>query len=585
MLKTIPLKGVIYLYKNKNTGKNLYVGQSYQFDKRIKDHIRMNRTRADIKLREIGEENIEILILHEKIFNEYADNKQNREAYQIWANQMEKEEIKNYDTYENGLNGTKGGQHDNQKDAFTEWSHKLSMEFFEIFIKAAKIYIQKENNILGACPRNYILMEMNNYKLGEELHKFRSNEYKTIWADEECVKLLNEVGYTKTSKDAGVVASDRWGKSRIDNKWEKIKLILEWIYKEYEHINLTQGSDNPDNFTNELLEGLNYKKISQIIFDIRSGNVVGNDNERKEFLKSLNYFETDYKFQDHKFIIGMKWYYENFNFSYPQQCIVIPNNTKLPKYMIDFNIGTFYANRTKSNTIPNEIKELIKKNKNKPRPSLKDHYKDNPDKYKEMCSKLEEAHSKVSPLSYKIRSWNEILKRKFEPLKITNYKLDKKNAKQFVVSCNHFTFSSIGNNKYFRASKYNTFYECYLEAKKHKILSFYSRKWYIKTFIKGAKLELENENFTPIETNKREKKTKISGQKFKIQFDITLQKFNHFYDLNKKIPSEKSKNIDEKKLGSWYSNNLHYYRHNINYNHKEEFEKLLTNINMPFIIM
>ena len=167
--------------------------------------------------------------------------------------------------------------------------------------------------------------------------------------------------------------------------------------------------------------------------------------------------------------------------------------------------STVKVNRTKNNTIPDEIKDLIEKNKNKPRPSLKDYYKDNPDKYKEMCSKLKEAHSKVSPLSYKIRSWNEILKRKFEPLKITNYKIDKNNAKQFYVSSTHFTFSSSGNNKYFRISKYNTFYECYLDAKNYKILYFYSRKWYIKTFIKRANLELVNEKFTPIETNKPNK--------------------------------------------------------------------------------
>ena len=77
----------------------------------------------------------------------------------------------------------------------------------------------------------------------------------------------------------------------------------------------------------------------------------------------------------------MKWYYENFNFSYPQQCIVIPNNTNLPKYMVDFKIGSFYVNRTKNNAIPDEIKELIEKNKNKPRPSLKDHYKDKLKRY------------------------------------------------------------------------------------------------------------------------------------------------------------------------------------------------------------
>ena len=175
MLEVVPLNGVIYLYRNKNTGVNLYVGQSYQFDKRTKDHFRMDRTSADVKLNEIGIENIEILILHEKIFNEFTDSKQNREAYQVWANQLEKKEIDKYDTYKKGLNGTKGGQHDNQKDAFIEWSHKLSILMFEKFINAAKIYNEKENSKLGACPRNYILTEMNYYKLGEELHKFRHN--------------------------------------------------------------------------------------------------------------------------------------------------------------------------------------------------------------------------------------------------------------------------------------------------------------------------------------------------------------------------------------------------------------------------
>ena len=76
-----------------------------------------------------------------------------------------------------------------------------------------------------------------------------------------------------------------------------------------------------------------------------------------------------------------------------------------------------------------------------------------------------------------------------------------------------------------------------------------------------------------------EKKIKISGQKFKIQFDITLQKFNHFYELTKKIPSETSKNIDEKKLGSWFRNNVHYYRNNETYNYKNEFQNLLTYLN------
>ena len=575
MLKIIPLKGTIYLYFHKNTKKNLYIGQSYQFERRHIDHFKYKKTNSDRELQKIGKENIETKILYEKIFNEYTDNEKNRKVYQEWANRLEIQEIKNYNTYENGLNGTRGGQHDINKEAFIEYQHKQCMIFFKKFIKASKIYNEKENNILGFCPRNYIVKQIDNYKLGEDLHKFRSNKYSTIWADEECVKLLNEVGYTKTSVEAGVIASERWGKSRIDNKLLKIKVILEWIFEKYEHINLKQGSDNSDDFPSELLEGLNYNKISQIIADIRSGNIIGNSIERQKFLKSLNYFETDDKFQDHKFILGMKWYYENFNFSYPQQCVTIPINTNLPKYMTDFNLGLFYVNRSKNNTIPDEIKELIEQNKHKPRPTTKDHYKNNPEKFEEMRLKVKEAHSKKSPLFYKIRSLEGLFKKKSEPLKITDYKINKYKNKQFLVSFAKFTFDSTGGNKYFTESKYNSFYECYLEAKKYKILCFYARKWYIKTFIKKLKLDYENENFIPVENDKKELNKKIPGQKFKFIFDKNLQKFNNYLELNKKIPSDHSKNTNEKKLGSWYRNQLHNYRHNTDYKYKVELEKLL----------
>lgn len=580
MLEIVPITGIIYLYRHKKTGENLYVGQSCQFERRNKDHFKHNLVNSDRQLQEIGEDNIETIIIDKKIFNEFTDSKKNREEYQKWANELEIEAIEFYDTYKNGLNGTTGGQHDNKREAFIEYQHKNTMIFFENFIKAAKIYNQKENNMLGSCPRNYIVEQMNNYKLGEDLHKFRCNEYTTIWADEECVKLLNEVGYTKTSADAGVIASERWGKSRIDNKWLKIKVILEWIFKKYDHINLKQGSDNPDDFPKELLKGLNYNKISNIIFDIRGKNVIGNSKERQEFLKSLNYFETDDEFQDHKFISGMKWYYENYNFSYPQQCITIPDNTNLPKYMNGFNLGSFYANRNKNNTIPDEIKELIEQNKHKPRPTTKDHYKNNPEKFEEMRSKVKEAHSKKSPLFYKIRSWEGILKQEYKPLKIIHYKLNKYNTRQFLISFAKFSIDSKDKNNYFTESKYNSFNECYLQAKKYKIMAFYARKWYITTFIKKLKLDYENEDFIPIENNKRDEKIKISGQKFKIQFDENLQKFNNYIDLYKKKPSEHSKNIDEKKLGSWYRNQLHAYRDNKKYKFKIEFKKLLEDVSV-----
>ena len=167
-MEVIPIHGIIYLYRDKNTKKNLYVGQSHQFKKRHKEHFRAKKTNSDRKLQEIGEENIETIILDEKIFNEFTDNKKNREEYQKWANELEIQEIEKYDTYNNGLNGTKGGQHDNKKDFCIEYQHKQVMIFFRNFIKAAKIYNEKEKNILGSCPRNYIVEEISNSKLGAD---------------------------------------------------------------------------------------------------------------------------------------------------------------------------------------------------------------------------------------------------------------------------------------------------------------------------------------------------------------------------------------------------------------------------------
>ena len=53
------------------------------------------------------------------------------------------------------------------------------------------------------------------------------------------------------------------------------------MVKKYGHINLKQRSYDRDDFPLELLEGLNYSKISNIIFDIRDGNIIGNSKERK----------------------------------------------------------------------------------------------------------------------------------------------------------------------------------------------------------------------------------------------------------------------------------------------------------------
>jgi hypothetical protein len=492
------LEGIIYLYKDKNTGKNLYVGQSYDFKRRHKTHFNLctkKNSKSDKKLKEIGEENVEIIILHKKIFDNFDDNEKNRHAYQLWANELEILEIDKYNTYINGLNGTKGGQHNSKNISFIEYSHKLSCEFFYKFIEAAKIYNKKENSSLGTCPRTYIIPEMDNYKLGEDLHKFRGGGYATIWADKEKVDLLNEVGYTQTSKEAGIDKNKRAGNTRSNNKLPCILKILDWIYEKYGHINIKQRSKNPIDFPTELFEGTNYKNIYSITGDLRKK---GNNTFREKKLYYYNkykLFDTDAEFMNHKFTLGLIWYYENTPFSYPQQSYIIPENTNLPKYMNLFNLGVTFANRNRTKNIPENLLELIETNKNKPRPTVTDFWENNPEKMKIMKQKVKKAQETNTPLFYRLRSWKNILKQKFVPLKITDLKSNNISnpnlSKSYIISQSNFSFESKSNNRLFTISKYDSIFECYDEARKYKIAGFYARKWYIKTKIKNIELEYE----------------------------------------------------------------------------------------------
>lgn len=489
------LEGIIYLYKDKNTGKYLYVGQSYDFERRHKTHFNLCITKiskSDKKLKEIGEENIETIILHKKIFNDFVDNEKNRDAYQIWANELEISEIAKYNTYTNGLNGTRGGQHISKKISFIEYSHKMSCEFFDKFIKAAKIYNKKENSGLGTCPRTYIIQEMDNYKLGEDLHKFRGGGYATIWADKDKVDLLNEVGYTQTSIEAGIDRNKIGGNTRLNNKLPCILKILDWIYDKYGHINIKQRSKNPIDFPTELFEGTNYKNLYSIIGDLRKkgNNTFG--EKKIYYYNRYKLFDTDAEFMNHKFTLGLIWYYENIPFSYPQQSYIIPENTNLPKYMNLFNLGSTFANRRHTKNIPENLLELIKTNENKPRPTITEFWDNNPEKKEIMKQKVKKAHETKTPLFYRLRSWKNILKQKFEPLKITDLKSNNKSnpnlSKAYIISQNHFTFDK-PKNKFFTISKYDSIFECYDEARKYKIAGFYARKWYIKTKIKNDERE------------------------------------------------------------------------------------------------
>jgi len=253
---------------------------------------------------------------------------------------------------------------------------------FEKFIKAGKWYFDKHGKI-GACPRTFeipneedVPKDIIGFKLAEEVHKYRCNEMKFVKENEEKYKQLLEIGYTETSKEAGVDSRGRACESRSKNWFNKILPVLEWYYKKEGHINIKQRSENPTDLPIHLLENTKYKNISQIICDLRSSNV---DKNKNDILEKLVFFKTDKEWQDHKLVLGLKWYYENEDGPFPQQSYVLsedklskdkkgdplPPEDKLPKYMIDYTLGTMFSTRKKRNDVPNDSKILVEINKHK----------------------------------------------------------------------------------------------------------------------------------------------------------------------------------------------------------------------------
>ena len=57
-------------------------------------------------------------------------------------------------------------------------------------------------------------------------------------------------------------------------------------------------------------------------------------------LENLNLFKSEHNFWNHKFKLGMEWFFKYSKLQYPSQGYKIPESESLPKYMIDFNLGT-----------------------------------------------------------------------------------------------------------------------------------------------------------------------------------------------------------------------------------------------------
>lgn len=109
----------IYMYVNKINGKR-YIGQTKDFNKRHKQHIKLHKMIIDRAFDKYGEDNFEIIILaHDVPTQEQLDS-------------YERFFIKRYKTFtsQHGYNVAEGGSNGNPRKDFTEeqlegWKQKL----------------------------------------------------------------------------------------------------------------------------------------------------------------------------------------------------------------------------------------------------------------------------------------------------------------------------------------------------------------------------------------------------------------------------------------------------------------------------
>ena len=92
----------IYMYINKINGKR-YIGQTVDFNRRHKEHIRHNKSPLEKAMQKYGEENFEIIILKENIASQCLLNL--FECYYIKKYNTVTENKKGYNISDGGFNG------------------------------------------------------------------------------------------------------------------------------------------------------------------------------------------------------------------------------------------------------------------------------------------------------------------------------------------------------------------------------------------------------------------------------------------------------------------------------------------------
>jgi hypothetical protein len=410
----------------------LYVGKTYSpLDTRDRDHMCKKRNKANKHLQNIKKETeLKLCILEEKSYEPITDGttKEIQGKGNVWCHKKEIEYIKKYNTFKKGLNGTRGGSL-GKKGSLLDYSFKKSRKFGMKFLYFAEIHHKNTGENLGAVQRDLIVQgiylgKLIDYKLGKELHKFRGNPYTTLWADPEFVKRLNNVGYTNTSKEAGVIRSARCGKNRVQNKLPHYKRVIQCIFDHHGHINISQQEEFPPNVPEELKEQISYSCAGAIITEIRQRRIIPEDDEFISYMeKKLKFCWTHNEWNEVMLFEATQLFYEHYQgFSHPPQGFTFDENfiskyDDIPKYLYNYKLGNnFYQRIVKKITefknvqIRKKLHELFESNKFKPKVPP---YFFKPGKKEIMVEKVRAAAKAKSSEFYEKRGWGSILKKKF----------------------------------------------------------------------------------------------------------------------------------------------------------------------------
>ncbi len=252
---------------------------------------------------------------------------------------------------------------------------------WEFILQPSFDYYYKIYNNLNV-KRNFVIPNdidnklLQGFTLGEEVHKIRSNNMDYIKKNPERYNWLIKRHWVENSKYA--VTKNEIEYTVYNYRWDIVyEPFFNWYYLEYGHINLSQTySVYTDNKCPQYIKQLFKENIKDKNLDVSSliphlkahlkgltnTSYLKNNPKRIKFLTDKKLMKDANEFNFHKFILGINYLIKYTNLSHPSQSYKIPHTDKLPKYMIGFSLGTYWANKERLNKDKNNKRWVFELN-------------------------------------------------------------------------------------------------------------------------------------------------------------------------------------------------------------------------------